>query len=48
MATNGPRTPTMNPDTLTHIHGEVTYLAKMAEKPDTSASDLPRDEVSLR
>jgi hypothetical protein len=31
----------MNFDTLPHVTGEVTYLAKMAEKPHTYAYDLP-------
>jgi hypothetical protein len=31
----------MNFDTLPMVHGEVTYLAKMAEKPHTYAYDLP-------
>lgn len=31
----------MNLDTLPFIHGEVTYLAKMTEKPHTYAYDLP-------
>ena len=31
----------MNFDTLPMVHGEVTYLAKMTEKPHTYAYDLP-------
>ena len=31
----------MNFDTLPHVTGEITYLAKMAEKPHTYAYDLP-------
>jgi len=31
----------MNFDTLPMVHSEVTYLAKMAEKPHTYAYDLP-------
>ncbi len=31
----------MNFDTLPHVTGELTYLAKMDEKPHTYAYDLP-------
>src|SRR5579862_1377529 len=35
------RSPTMNYETLPRIHGEVTYLARMAERAHTYAYDLP-------
>jgi hypothetical protein len=34
----------MNFDTLPHVTGELTYLAKMDEKPHTYAYDLPPDQ----
>src|ERR1051326_6441989 len=38
------RSPSMNIEELPHVTGEITYLARMAERAHTYAYDLPPDQ----